>query len=86
MKKAAWTIFVLSLLIFLIVWGVMGIKIFGQGDYDVTALAYIGAACLPFIFGSLIAIKLTGAKCPYCGKFRAVSGDFCPHCGKKLNL
>ena len=84
MKKAAWIVFVLSLLIFIIAWGVMGIKIFTH-DYDITALAYIGGACIPLIFGSLLIIKLIGAKCPHCGKFRAASGDFCPHCGKKLN-
>ena len=84
MKKIAWYVFVISLLTFIIAWGVMGVKIFAN-DYDITALAYIGAVCLPFIFGSLLVIKAAGAKCPHCGKLRASSGDFCPHCGKKLN-
>ena len=82
MKKIAIWVFVVSLVVFLIVWGVMGIKIFTH-DYDITALAYIGGACIPFIFGSLAVFKAIGAKCPHCGKIRLENGVYCPHCGKK---
>ena len=83
-KKIAVCVFIFSLIVFLIAWGVMGLKIFARHDYDITALAYVGAACLPFIFGSLLVFRFIDEKCPHCGKLRTSSGEYCPHCGKKI--
>lgn len=84
MKKIAWWILAVSLIVFIIAWGVMGVKIF-TNDYDITTLAYIGAACLPLILGSVLIIRFLGSRCPHCGKQRAFSGAYCPHCGRKID-
>lgn len=84
MKKIAWYVFALSLIVFIIAWGVMGVKI-STNDYDITTLAYIGAICLPLLLISALVIRFTGNRCPHCGKQRAFLGEFCPHCGKKID-
>lgn len=61
MKKAAWCVFAVSLIVFILDWGVMGVKIF-TNDYDITTLAYIGAACLLLILISTLMIR-----CQHCG-------------------
>lgn len=81
-KKIAWWVFAAALVVFLIDWGVMGIRIF-TNDYDIIPLAYLGAVCLPLIFGSLVVIRWSGLSCPHCGKTSLSSGAYCPHCGKK---
>ena len=84
MKKTAWYVFAISLVVFIIAWGVMGVKIF-TNDYDITILAYIGAICLPLILISALVIRFTGNRCPHCGKQRAFSGAFWPHCGQEID-
>lgn len=84
MKKIAWWILAVSLIVFIIAWGVMGVKIF-TNDYDITALACMGAVCLPLILISALIIRFMGRRCPHCGKQRAFSGVYCPHCGRKID-
>ncbi|MBR3936180.1 MAG: hypothetical protein IKJ57_06490, partial [Oscillospiraceae bacterium] len=65
MKKIATWILVVTLFIFIIDWGVMGIKII-ENDYNITLESYIGAVCIAVI-----------AVCCFCRIF----GNKCPHCG-----
>ena len=83
MKRFIFWLTIVSGLVFLIVWGVAGVKILDH-DYDIEREAYIGAACLPLLFGGVLYFRLQ-RKCPHCGKLRESSGAYCPHCGKKID-
>ncbi len=82
MKKIITWAAAAALLIFVIDWGVVGLKIF-HGDYDIITGAYIGGICLVIIILYLIC-KAFGSKCPHCGKSLFPGGKYCPHCGKKI--
>lgn len=83
MKKIMSWLFILSLVIFIFDWGIIGIKLL-DGDYDITLGAYIGLVCLIFMSISLIYIRCY-SKCPYCHKLIQPNAKFCQHCGKKIN-
>ena len=72
-----------ALAVFVIDWGIMGLKLL-DGCYDITAEAYIGAVCIVILIVSIIARKLIGSKCPHCGKLLLVNGKYCHNCGGKL--
>ena len=82
MKKTATWILVAALLIFIIDWGVMGIKII-ENDYNITVESYIGAACI-VVIAVCCFCRIFGNKCPHCGKIRITDGDYCSYCGKKI--
>ena len=83
MKKiAVWTV-VLSMIIFVIAWGVMGVKIL-DGNYGITAEACTGAVCLAVLLVCAIYIRVTN-RCPHCGKMKQTFGKFCPYCGKEIS-
>ena len=82
MKKIAIWGAVLAGLVFVIDWGIMGLKLM-DGDYDITVQAYIGLACLIVILICAVC-KLLGSKCPHCGKLLYGREKFCPHCGEKI--
>jgi len=82
MKKVMSWLFAISLTVFIIDWGIVGVKLL-SGDYDITAGAYIALVC------SIIMIvcglyRSFSSKCPHCGKIRATGGDYCSYCGRKI--
>lgn len=83
-KKALLRTAVLSLLVFFISWGVVGLKIL-DGDYDFIAEAYIALAGMILGMASLLGWKLIGSKCPHCGKIRLYGGKYCSYCGNKID-
>ena len=82
MKKLFRRLFWLSLVGFLIVWGVLGVKIL-NGDYEILPHVYAGAALWAVTLGSTLGWKLCGSKCPHCGKLPLTGGEYCPYCGHK---
>lgn len=82
-RIAIWTA-VVSLLIFVIVWGVMGLNIMNNEYESVTVTTWIGVVCLIVFLVSFLYLRFTSWKCPHCGKIRLVNGQYCHHCGKKI--
>ena len=70
MKKIATKALVIAFIVFLIDWGIMGLKLL-DNDYNITIEAYIGFVCWIIIFASIISRALTD-KCPHCGKSRVL--------------
>ena len=82
MKRAwAWTA-AAAVLIFVITWGVMGVKLL-DGDYDIELEAYLGGFCILLMTGCAI-YRIISSKCPHCGKILLTNGRFCPCCGKEV--
>lgn len=82
MKKTAIWLAVISIIIFVIAWGVIGLKIL-DGDYMFTTEAYVSLACLVICLISLFYIKIKD-RCPHCGKMKSSFGKFCPYCGREI--
>lgn len=82
MRKIAQWLSVISILIFIISWGLMGLKIL-DNDYLITTQAYVGLVCIVIYFVCVMYIKFTN-RCPHCGKVRQTIGNFCPYCGKEI--
>lgn len=82
LRKIANWILVITFLIFLIDWGVMGLKLI-ENNYNITVEAYIGLACIIIILVSVF-VRCFTDKCPHCGKIRATKGNYCSYCGKKI--
>lgn len=82
MKKAANVLAAVSIVVFVIAWGIMGLKLL-DNNYLITAEAYTGLVCLVVLFVCLMYIKIT-ALCPHCGKTKQSFGKYCPHCGKEI--
>ena len=82
MKKVATWVAVIAFIIFVLDWGVIGLKLL-DGNYDILGGAYIGLACLIAIIGCAV-YKVFSNKCPYCGKMLHSTGKYCPHCGKSI--
>ena len=83
MKKIMAYLFLITLIVFIIDWGVVGIRILNH-DYDITLRAYIGLVCVVLIFVCLF-YRLLHRKCPHCGKPRQTEGAYCSYCGKKIS-
>ena len=83
MKKAAGWIAAITLLLFVVVWGVLGLKIM-NGEYDIALLTWIGAACLIGFLVSILVLRWNSWKCPHCGKLRWSNGCYCSYCGRKI--
>lgn len=83
MKKMATRALVIAVIVFLIDWGIMGLKLL-DNDYNITIEAYIGLVCWIIIFASIICRALTD-KCPHCGKIRVTKVMYCTYCGNKIN-
>jgi len=83
MKKIIPWIYFLAILIFVICWGLIGIKILDH-DYDFQLEAYIAQACILVILIYPF-YKLFSNRCPHCGKVRWTKGSYCSYCGKKLD-
>lgn len=82
MKKAAAWGMAIALAIFVVDWGVMGVKIF-TNDFDIMTEAWIGAVCLAVCLACAVG-RLLGSKCPHCGKLRLTGGAYCAQCGKRI--
>ena len=82
MKRIRTWAIIITFLVAVIDWGIMGLKIY-DGNYNITVEAYIAMACLLVILVCAVS-KLFTDKCPHCGKLRVSNSKFCPHCGKEL--
>lgn len=80
-KKILW-LAVISFIVFIVDWGIMGVKLF-DGNYDIVVEAYIGLACFIVMIIGLIA-KIFGAKCSTCKKTLDVNVKYCSHCGREV--
>lgn len=74
MKKTAVWLTAISITVFVIAWGVMGLKIFNN-DYLITPEAYIGLISLIVCFICILYIKFTN-RCPHCGKLQIPFGRY----------
>ena len=83
MKKIAKWSAAISVIVFIIAWGVIGLKIL-DNNYLITAEAYIGMFSLVIFLISILYVKSTN-RCPHCGKLKLSFGKYCPYCGKELN-
>ena len=83
MKKIMYWLYAISIIAFIIDWGVVGLKLL-NGDYDIVVGAYIGLGCIIVIIVCGL-YKIFSGKCPYCGKLRTSNGEYCSYCGKKVN-
>lgn len=84
MKRAAVCTAIISILIFVIVWGVIGLNIMNSEYNVVTPLTCVGLGCLIVFFISLIVLRWGSWKCPNCGKPRWTNGRYCSYCGKEI--
>lgn len=82
MKKIATWMTVISISTFVVVWSLIGLKIF-DNEYDFVMEAYIAYGSLAVFFVGLIYLKSTQL-CPHCGKLKTSFGKYCPHCGKEI--
>lgn len=83
MRKISLWIFIVSLVSFLITWGVIGIKLL-DGNYEFMTEAYIALVFFIITLVGLLVYKFSGCRCPHCGKVRLDTGKYCSHCGKEL--
>lgn len=82
MKKIITWISIATLIIFVIDWGIVGLKLFAH-NYDIIPEAYIGCACWLILLFCNIS-KLFTERCPHCKKIQIVRGRYCPYCGREL--
>ena len=81
MKKVIKWLAVISILVFVIVWGIIGLKIL-DNDYLFTTEAYIALVSLIVSFICVMYLRITN-RCPHCGKMKQPFANYCPHCGKE---
>ena len=82
MRKIVLWSAVIAFIVFIVDWGIMGVKLF-DGNYDIAIEAYIGLACWVVMSIGLIA-KIFGAKCSTCKKILDVNAKYCSHCGREV--
>ena len=82
MKKITIWGLVIAFTIFVIDWGIIGLKLL-DGNYDITTGSYIGAICWGVILVCIVCRAFSN-KCPHCGKLKQTSGKYCPYCGKEI--
>lgn len=82
MKRITTWVLIIALIIFIIDWGIIGVKLL-DGNYDIITEAYIGAACFGVMLICAVCKAFTN-KCPHCGKLIQSNGKYCPHCGKEV--
>lgn len=83
MKKISIWLLGISFAIFVITWGIIGIKIL-DNNYEFTTEAYIAYSSLAVFFICLIYERCT-YRCPHCNRINQVFGKYCPYCGKEIN-
>lgn len=82
MKKIATWMAVISIIVFVITWGIISLKIFNN-EYDFMMEVYIAYGSLAVFFVSLIYVRCT-YRCSHCGKSKILFGKYCPYCGKEI--
>jgi len=82
MKRAFRWVFAAAVLVFVIDWGVAGVKIF-SGDYDIVVEAYVALGCLA-VFTGFVVVRLFSERCPHCGRLHLTKGEFFSFCGKRI--
>lgn len=83
MKNIAKWLAVISIIVFVFAWGIMGLKII-DNNYLITAEAYIGLISFVVFFVCVLYLKFAN-RCSHCGKTKQSLGKYCPHCGKEIN-
>lgn len=86
MKKVCIWLAVISAIVLLITWGVVGVKLL-DNNYNTTVEVYITFIFWIILLGSIVCYKFIGIRCPYCGKVNDTllgKSKFCPHCGNEL--
>lgn len=83
MKKIVTWLAVISIIVFVIAWGIMGLKLL-DNDYLITTEAYIGLISLVVSLICVLYMRFT-SRCPHCGKLKQTFGKYCPYCGKEIN-
>ncbi len=82
LRKIANLALAISFTVFLIDWGVMGVKLL-DNNYDITIESYIALVCFAVIFVSIF-IRCFTDRCPHCGKMKVTKGPYCSYCGNKI--
>lgn len=82
MKRFIPWIAAIAFVIFIIDWGVIGLKLL-DSDYNITTGVYIGAACYVIILLCAVC-KIFGNRCPHCNRHIDQIGTYCPYCGQKI--
>ena len=82
MKKIAIWLAAISIVAFVIAWGIVGLKIL-DNNYDFLTEAYIGYGSLAVFFASFICVRIAN-RCSHCGKMKQTFGKFCLYCGKEI--
>ena len=82
MKKMAKWLAVISMIVFVIAWGIMGLKLL-DNNYLITVEAYIGLVSLVIFGVCALYVKFTD-RCSHCGKTKQSFGKYCPYCGKEI--
>ena len=86
MKKACVWLAIVSAIVLLITWGIVGVKLL-DNNYDFLTEVYITGASFVICLSSIVGYKFIGCRCPHCGKINDSlfgKGKFCPHCGQEL--
>ncbi len=81
MKKAVMWLAGISIVGFIIVWGVGGVMILNN-DYGSNYWVYVGLVFIVILSGCLIYLKT--ARCAHCGKVILDAAKYYPYCGKEL--
>ena len=68
MKKIAKWLATISIIVFVIAWGVIGVKLL-DNNYLITTEAYIGLISLVVFVVCVVYVKIT-SRCPHCGKIK----------------
>ncbi len=84
MKKIMIWITAISAIVLVIAMGVMGIAIYEKEEDIISTTAYIALPCLILMFGGLVYLRWSSAKCPHCERIQLINGKFCPYCGKEI--
>lgn len=82
MKKTAKWIAAIAAAVLVINWIFVGLELL-DGNYDITAGAYIELIALAAFVVCILYIKLTD-RCSNCGKIKLSVGKYCPFCGKEI--
>lgn len=81
MKKIVFGLAVVSIITFVIAWGVGGVMILNN-NFESDIWVYVGLVSGVLFFSSLICLKMT--RCPHCSRTNPTKGAYCPYCGKKI--
>lgn len=84
MKKIILWISIVTLIVFVIDLGIIGLKIFHH-NYNVIPEAYVGLVCC-LILPACGVFRLFTEKCPHCKKIQITKGKYCPYCGKEIGM